>query len=998
MVDQQRSAGLLLLLLVSLTRVARSSALSPAPPAIASAAGSRITVPFGGGWRFHLGDNQHSPGSGPGTLGDFIPVPNASCTNMERNPNMRRGHLRNHSLGNCAVSCAYNPACYVHQLAFTIPNAHWQQCLHGGETTVCTANAHPSPHASGESYRTPAYVRTKVSPPRVDYSFAAPSYDDKSWRAISVPHDALINQTFDPSEDCTYSFLPRRVSWYRKRFALPPQLSPAVPAAGGQLYLRFDGVFHHAQIFLNGELIASHAAGYLPFTVRLDNTSSLRRQGTNTLAVRADATFGSGHWYEGGGIYRPVVLVLVPPRHFVEGGLFADPNSDGTTVAVSIELEPPTSTPRASASTHASFFLLASPTRVSLRLIDPATERVVAHVETTLTGTVGSAVLKPRTPLQRWGPASPMTYILAATTSTGDAVNFTFAARRFDWQSSPGDAVLNGEVVEMTGFSHHNSFAGLGVLQPARLSLFSAQLSRALGANSWRMSHNPYDNTLYEVLTELGIMVWDEARDYSPEYISDWREQVKLHRRHPSIIIWSYCNEEECCQLNVDSAGQGFHRVVHDLDQSRPTSGNYKIWECGTTNASQKPFAHWEPFLHSEIIGQSHAYNDTFDAIHKAYPSYPMILSESGGCGKTRSQRTPASCEVHDNEVTGLPYVMGSVGVWAMMDYFGEACHGDGPANTSDPGPYSVWPTVFGTFGNVDIAGYPKPSAWWYRVNWLANTPTDAPGRPLVGGSGSNVTVRALTVCEGFASTPWVELVVDGVRIGLSRPGAQTGGIVSFANESWCGNAVHNNSRPYHNVTLRGLAGDRSTELARHTMLAPREAARLELVVDVPSPTTGTGSALFLDGLDVALVRVQLVDEHGVVVTNDDRNVSFSIVSGPIRIAGVGSGENTNRQNVQGTRYQTYRGLGRVLLQPTVDCTSSGRMLAHAVDIDRDPAVLTFAEHCPTEAAVVAAEVHGLPAVHIRIPTSGDPMDHPIAVARANRALDTFTYLIDVQA
>jgi hypothetical protein len=73
-------------------------------------------------------------------------------------------------------------------------------------------------------------------------------------------------------------------------------------------------------------------------------------------------------------------------------------------------------------------------------------------------------------------------------------------------------------------------------------------------------------------------------------------------------------------------------------------------------------------------------------------------------------------------------------------------------------------------------------------------------------------------------------------------------------------------------------------------------------------------------------------------------------------------------------------------------------MLAHAVDIDRDPAVLTFAEHCPTEAAVVAAEVHGLPAVHIRIPTSGDPMDHPIAVARANRALDTFTYLIDVQA
>jgi len=167
----------------------------------------------------------------------------------------------------------------------------------------------------------------------------------------------------------------------------------------------------------------------------------------------------------------------------------------------------------------------------------------------------------------------------------------SFAARTFDWTTTPGKAMLNGESIELRGFSHHNSFAGLGSVQPPRLrsetkrkasasitnlsgqttasnallrehslsvlvlslwflcSLFKGQLSRALGANSWRMSHNPYDTALYEMLTELGVIVWDEARDYSPEYIQDWREQVKLHRRHPSICIWSYCNEEECCQV-----------------------------------------------------------------------------------------------------------------------------------------------------------------------------------------------------------------------------------------------------------------------------------------------------------------------------------------------------------------------------------------------------------------------------------------------------------------
>ena len=288
-------------------------------------------IPFGGGWRFKLGDDPRGSGSGPGTLDDFKVVPNASCTGLERNPNMRRGVLPSSAAGNCAVSCAYSPSCFVHQLAFTIPNAHWQQCLHGSADAVCTPHAAPA-HAAGAAFSTAAYVRTKASPPQKEYDFAAPSYDDSSWAAVSVPHDALINQTFDPSEDCTYSFLSRKVSWYRKRFALPSHLLPE-ERGGGQLFVRFEGVFHHAQIFLNGELIASHAAGYLPFIVRLDNATALLRSrpgggggiAVNTLAVRADATFGSGHWYEGGGIFRPVQLVSVPSRHFVEGGLFADP-------------------------------------------------------------------------------------------------------------------------------------------------------------------------------------------------------------------------------------------------------------------------------------------------------------------------------------------------------------------------------------------------------------------------------------------------------------------------------------------------------------------------------------------------------------------------------------------------------------------------------------------------------------------------------------------------
>jgi len=65
----------------------------------------------------------------------------------------------------------------------------------------------------------------------------------------------------------------------------------------------------------------------------------------------------------------------------------------------------------------------ATSTRVSLRLIDRDSDMVIAETTTDISGTVGTAVLRPRVALRRWGPSSPEVYTLAAMTSTGDALN-----------------------------------------------------------------------------------------------------------------------------------------------------------------------------------------------------------------------------------------------------------------------------------------------------------------------------------------------------------------------------------------------------------------------------------------------------------------------------------------------------------------------------------------------------------------------------------------------
>lgn len=42
------------------------------------------------------------------------------------------------------------------------------------------------------------------------------------------------------------------------------------------------------------------------------------------------------------------------------------------------------------------------------------------------------------------------------------------------------------------------------------------------------------------------IQVWDENRDFSPGYVKDMGTMVRRDRNHPSVVIWSVCNEGEC--------------------------------------------------------------------------------------------------------------------------------------------------------------------------------------------------------------------------------------------------------------------------------------------------------------------------------------------------------------------------------------------------------------------------------------------------------------------
>ena len=199
-------------------------------------------------------------------------------------------------------------------------------------------------------------------------------------------------------------------------------------------------------------------------------------------------------------------------------------------------------------------------------------------------------------------------------------------------------------------------------------------------------------------------------------------------------------------------------------------------------------------------------------------------------------------------------------------------------------------------------------------------------------------------------------------------------------------------------MTLRALAADRATVLASHFLSAPASAApaALALVVDVPSPATGTGSSLFLDGSDVALIRVAIVDAAGALTSVTPVNVTFAIVSGPGRVAGVNAGDPAAHEQPNGATVANFGGLARAIVQVTADCTSPLRDRIVAIDADngRRTYVSRDGDACSALAPIVVrASAAGMADVTATLPTSVAPQDAPLAAAAAAFSAAAVSYV-----
>jgi beta-galactosidase len=732
-------------------------------------------------------------------------------------------------------------------------------------------------------------VSLETTRPQPAPAESRPSYDDRAWRHVHLPHDYVVEGRFDPSADTSHGSLPTPPAWYRKSFVLP------AADRGKSAWIDFDGIYRQSTIWLNGQKLGEHSSGYASF--RCDISRLARFGGRNVLAIRVDPRRHEGWWYEGGGIYRHVWLNIADPVHVAPWGTFVQatvrgPEGQARPAAdLSIRTTVANDTGRSVDGVVLRSRILAPDGKLAATAV--TTFFIPARSSAEVMETAGLA----NTAL--WSIETPRLYRLETTLSRGgrevDRTVTPFGVRTIRFDAANG-FFLNGRPVKLKGTCNHQDFAGMGIGIPDSLLEWRIQKLKEMGSNAYRCSHNPPAAELLDACDRLGMVVMDETRHLGDTslpktprgtkatVLSELKSMLPRDRNHPSVIMWSMCNEEPL-QGSPEGAAifAAMKAVVRRLDPTRPvTEAMNGGWGRGITDVTDLQGINYGIF--------------SYDRFHEQFPKLPVFGSETASTVSTRGiyandrergyviaydvNAPPwgATAEAAWKPIAERPFMAGAF-VWTGFDYKGE------------PTPYG-WPCINSHFGIMDMCGFPKDN-WYYYKAWWGEEPSihilphwNWPGK------------------EGQPIAVWVHSNADRVELFLNGQSLGVKEMPRYGHLEWEVNYAPGT------LVAKGIT-------------LPSGGARGSEVVTDRVETTGTPAAIRLkadrtrlsaDGEDAAAVAVEIVDAQGRVVPVADNLVQFSI-TGAGSIAGVGNGDPSSHEPDRASRRRAFNGRCMAIVQ-----------------------------------------------------------------------------------
>lgn len=386
--------------------------------------------------------------------------------------------------------------------------------------------------------------------------------DDGSGVPVTVPHDAALSEPRTATSAGGVN-----TGWYEGRdYIYTKVFTPDEGMTGKCAVLEFEGVYHNAEVWLNGEKLAFRPYGYTNFYV--DLTGKLRAGEENTLEVIArNADQPNSRWYSGAGIYRRVTLWTADREHIKLNGVKIRTLSlDSAKIEVRVDTE--------------------GSGLVSVTVLDGERELVSASEDTK-----GQAVFTLTLDgVRPWNLDDPQLYTCQVKFGT-DEVAETFGLRTLEWGNN--GLLLNGERIIVQGACIHHDNGVLGACCYEDAEWRKIRILKENGYNAIRSAHNPCSKFLLDACDHLGVLVMDEYIDHwyihktihdYVEYFPQWwkqdmKDMVDKDYNHPSVVLYSTGNEvSETAQEKGIALTKEMTEYLHSLDSTRPVTCGVNIF------------------------------------------------------------------------------------------------------------------------------------------------------------------------------------------------------------------------------------------------------------------------------------------------------------------------------------------------------------------------------------------------------------------------------------
>ena len=746
--------------------------------------------------------------------------------------------------------------------------------------------------------------------------------DTAPGKTVTLPHDAMLAEP-----RTALSAGGTNTGWY-EGYDYEYRRTLTVPEneLADTHILEFEGVYHNAEVWLNGQKAAFRPYGYTNFYV---DCAPYLHAGENELRVIArNADQPNSRWYSGAGIYRPVQLWKARGAHITLNGVKIR----------TLSLQPAIVEVRVKTT---------APGTVRLTVDDLPAMQQESDGEAVFTLTLDNARL--------WTPETPNLYTCRVSFAD-DEVTETFGVRKVEWGTD--GFLLNGKRYIIQGACIHHDNGLLGAVCDPDAVARKVRLLKENGYNAIRSAHNPCSKALLTECDRQGMLVMDEYIDHwyihktehdYVDYFNEWWHQdltdmVEKDYNHPCVVLYSTGNEvSETAQKRGIALTKEMTDFLHGLDDSRPVTCGVNIFfnflssigfgvysdekakkeaeraekakQRGEKAAKKKAVGSQffnnlagllgdefmkrgatlhgcdvktrDAFANMDIAGYNYGiYRYKHDL--KKYPQR-LILGSETFCNDAYKFRELAKQE---------PRLVGDF-VWAGMDYLGEVMVGSWEyadyAETFDGGP--GW--VSAGSGRIDLTGKPLGEALYTRVALEADNGPYIAVCP-VNHTGDRHSPSAWKMTNAMPSWSWtgceerkanVEVYARAARVELVLNG-HTVGSKTLKND-----CLARFSIPYESGTLEAVSYDAADhEIGRCKLQSAGGTTRLTLDAEEPAAQMG----------HLCYVRLRYTDENGITKPLMRGNIQVQVRGGTL--VGLGSACPFNKHSYLDSETDTYYG------------------------------------------------------------------------------------------